>query len=58
MFRVIKTFLLLLLLLVRLDRHARPRQERHRAPKVPQAAVELVCKGCGLPPAVRTEISV
>ena len=34
-------YLLLLLLLVRLDRHARPRHERRRAPKVLQAAVEL-----------------
>ena len=47
-----------LLLFVRLDRHARPRHERRRAPKVLQAAVELGCKGCGLFPAVRTEIGV
>ena len=53
-----QSLLLLLLLLVRLDRHARPRHECRRAPKVLQAAVELGCKGCGLFPAVRTEVGV
>ena len=44
-------------LLVRLERPARPHHKRRRAPNVLQATVVLGCKGCGLPPAVGTEIN-
>ena len=51
-------FRFLLLFPVRLDKHTLPRHECRSAPKVLQAAVEVVCEGCGLPPAVGTKIGM